>query len=689
MAVTRAFIVRPFGVKDGIDFDGVEKQLIEPALAALGIEGRTTVEIARQGNIREDMFRLLVLSDIVIADVSIYNANAFYELGIRHGLRDQHTLLIRAEGTKDKYPFDLQTDRYFTYDAAEPGKRSAAFLDTLKSTLASSDTDSPVFKLLPRLKPHDPYALMVVPWDFQEEVKHARDLGRGGDLRLLAQESTGFEWGRGGLRFVGEAQFKIRAMAGARETFESLRQVDPADLQANYRLGTIYQKLADSAASLDDKLDNILRSEQAIARVLDRTRPPVDHDEPPQEAAERRSQRAEGFSLLGSNAKTRWIEEWKALADDARGTKALRSPHLGEAIQRYMGGFAEDLDSFYPGINALALLKIQLGLAARLPAVWQEGFDDDDKAASALKDCEGRAARIAATLYLALGMDAAIAREGEKVDLWKAISRADLLFLTSDRPSQVGRAYRNAFANADPFQIGAARRNILLFKDLGLLPASVEAALAEMGGGAATEQPSPPARVVLFTGHMLDPPSRPADKARFPRTPAAEKRARDMIEAALRKEMGEPGGVSRGVSGGACGSDILFHEVCGQLGIPTQVFLALPEAKFQVESVDRGGPDWVERYKKICEQAQPRVLMESKDLPRWLVDKEGYDIWQRNNLWMMFNALAMGARRTTLIALYNRERDPDGPGGTAHLVQVASQWGFKTIELDARELLSA
>jgi hypothetical protein len=686
MVATRAFIVRPFGLKDGIDFDEVEKQLIAPALAALEIEGRTTGEIARQGNIREDMFRLLVLSDVVIADVSIYNANAFYELGIRHGLRDQHTLLIRAEGSNDKYPFDLQTDRYFTYNAAEPGKRSAEFLDALRSTLASTDKDSPVFKLLPRLKPHDPYALMVVPWDFQEEVKRASDLGRGGDLRLLAQEVIGFEWGRGGLRIVGEAQFKIRAYAGAKETFESLRQVDPGDFQANYRLGTIYQKLAESAASPDDKLEDTTRSEQAIARVLDRTRPPADHDEPPPEAAERRSQRAEGFSLLGSNAKTRWLEEWKSAVDDVRGTKALRSPHLNDAIQRYLGGFAEDLDSFYPGINGLALLKIQLGLAAKLPAVWQEGFEDDDKAASALKDYEGRAARIAATLYLALGMDNAIVREGEKIDLWKAISRADLLFLTSDRPAQIGRAYRNALANADPFQIGAARRNILLFKELGLLPANVEAALGEMGG-AAEQQPSPPARVVLFTGHMLDPPGRTSDKARFPHTPEAEKRARDMIEAALRKEMSEPGGISWGVAGGACGSDILFHEVCEQLGIPTQLFLALPEPKFQVESVDRGGPDWVERYKKICERVKPRVLMESKELPRWLVDKKGYDIWQRNNLWMMFNVLAMPARRTTLIALYNRDRDPNGPGGTAHLVEVASQWGFKTVELDARELL--
>ncbi|HEX9321607.1 MAG TPA: hypothetical protein VF913_05730, partial [Xanthobacteraceae bacterium] len=164
---------------------------------------------------------------------------------------------------------------------------------------------------------------------------------------------------------------------------------------------------------------------------------------------------------------------------------------------------------------------------------------------------------------------------------------------------------------------------------------------------------------------------------------------RRMIEEALRNEMSEEGGVSLGLAGGACGGDILFHEICESLGIPTLLFLALPEAEFQVESVNRGGPAWVERYRKLCQRVPPRVLADFKELPRWLADKKGYDIWQRNNLWMMFNALAMNARQLTLIALYNRERDPDGPGGTAHLVNVASKWGFKAVELDARELLKA
>jgi hypothetical protein len=689
MSGTRAFIVRPFGVKEGIDFEEVERKLIAPALKACGIEGRTTAEITRQGNIREDMFRLLVLSDIVIADVSIYNANVFYELGIRHGLQERHTLLIRAEGTKDKYPFDLQTDRYFVYDATEPGKKLAAFLDALRSTLASSGRDSPVFQLLPRLKPHDRQALMIVPWDFQEDVERAQKAGCAGDLRLLAEEARGFEWGSGGLRLVGEAQFGIQAFAGGKETFEALRRLDPEDLQANYRLGTIYQKLAESAINVEMKLDYITRSEQAIARVLEYTKLPPDYNESAKEAAERHRNRAEAHSLLGSNAKTRWLEQWKSTeAADARGTIALRSPHLADSIQHYLAGFAENLDSFYPGLNGLAMLRIQLGLAKELPAIWTESFDDEEKAEVARKECERRVDRIAAALYLALGMDSAVTRKDEKRDIWKEISRADLLFLTLDRPPQVARAYRNALMTASPFHVDAARRNVLLFRELGLLAGNVKAALDEMHQ-AAPQKPQPPARVVLFTGHMLDSPTRSPDKARFPRTPEAEKIARRMIEEALRNEISEDDGVSLGIAGGACGSDILFHEVCESLGIPARLYLALPEAEFQVESVNRGGPVWVERYQKLCQRLPLRVLAVSKELPRWLAGKNDYDIWQRNNLWMMFNALATDARHLTLIALYNRERDPDGPGGTAHLVNIASKWGFKTVELDARKLLKS
>src|ERR1044072_6564405 len=110
----RAFIVRPFGKKkdlrgNEIDFDAVEKNLIDPALTRLGVTGRTTGERVIQGTIREDMIQLLLTADLVVAALSIHNANVFYELGIRHALRDRHTFVLRSDA--DRFSFDLQTDR--------------------------------------------------------------------------------------------------------------------------------------------------------------------------------------------------------------------------------------------------------------------------------------------------------------------------------------------------------------------------------------------------------------------------------------------------------------------------------------------------------------------------------------------------------------------------------------------------
>src|SRR5215213_5072851 len=121
----RAFIIRPFGMKkddhgNELDFNKVADELIGPALEATGYEGRETLDIFESGNIRFDMFRRLLTADLVVADLSVRNANVFYELGIRHALREHGTVMIRCDTGADAFPFDLQTDRYFVYKRNNP-----------------------------------------------------------------------------------------------------------------------------------------------------------------------------------------------------------------------------------------------------------------------------------------------------------------------------------------------------------------------------------------------------------------------------------------------------------------------------------------------------------------------------------------------------------------------------------------
>src|SRR5580692_7551054 len=125
----RAFVIRPFGTRKGVNFDDVESELVGPALDNIGAEGRSTGEILEAGNIRIDMFQQLLVADLVVADITTNNPNAFYELGIRHALQEKRTFLIRAkippprtlEAFKESdVPFDLKTDRYFEYDPSSP-----------------------------------------------------------------------------------------------------------------------------------------------------------------------------------------------------------------------------------------------------------------------------------------------------------------------------------------------------------------------------------------------------------------------------------------------------------------------------------------------------------------------------------------------------------------------------------------
>src|SRR5262249_46357542 len=167
-----------------------EDKLIQPAIRgvkSIELEGGTTLPIIEQGNIREDMFRELVAADLVIADLSIHNANVFYELGIRHGLRPNATFLLRADASK--FPFDLQTDRYLLYNEKQPEQCLDALTAALEATVSSARVDSPVYQLLPNLRPPDRAALRPVPREFREAVDCAWQAGLRGDLRLLAHEA--------------------------------------------------------------------------------------------------------------------------------------------------------------------------------------------------------------------------------------------------------------------------------------------------------------------------------------------------------------------------------------------------------------------------------------------------------------------------------------------------------------------
>src|ERR687884_476954 len=92
------FVVMGFGEK--VDFqtgrklnlDASYHNMIKPAVEDAGLECIRADEIVHSGVIDVPMYEQLLKADIVIADLSTYNPNAFYELGVRHALRPFSTI---------------------------------------------------------------------------------------------------------------------------------------------------------------------------------------------------------------------------------------------------------------------------------------------------------------------------------------------------------------------------------------------------------------------------------------------------------------------------------------------------------------------------------------------------------------------------------------------------------------------
>ncbi len=613
------------------------------------------------------MFQQLLVADVVVADVSIHNANVFYELGIRHALRPRRTLLLRARrhtpqaerGPEDEVPFDLRTERYVEYDPAAPADALPRLTAALTETLAAERVDSPVFFMLPDLEPQERSRFIPVPPRFREDVALASRNGQLGLLGLLAEEARSLPWGSEGLRAVGRAQFGARAHAGARVTWEALVALDPLDVEANQRLATIYQRLGDLNAS-----------DQALQRVLGHPRATPAH-------------RAEALSLLGRNIKDRWRAAWATLQGEQAARQALRSPYLLRAFETYRQGFAEDLDSFYPGLNALGLLTIALELARRQPELWAGRFENDAEAARTLGDLETQRQMLAGAVWTSLMAERSRRARAGTGDRWLEIGVADYRFLTSDRPAQVSHAYASALAGAETFEIESARAQVQLFQDLGVLPDSVAGALEAFPPAAApTAAAAAPARVVLFTGHMIDEPGRVPE--RFPAR--LEARARSAIRERLQQEIARTAGPVVAMACGASGGDILFHEVSKELGLERRLLLPLPADRFRSESVSPAGRAWEERFDGLLRDF-PAVpcLARSDELPAWLGTRADYGTWQRANLWLLHEALAVGAPHTTLLALWDGTGG-DGPGGTAHMIRLAAQRGAATVVIRTQDL---
>ena len=691
--MTSIFVVRPFNKKpakvkgkDGktksvlVDFEQIHRSLIDAAVEKNGLECRTTGEIAEAGNIRVDMFQRLIAYDLVIADISIHNANAFYELGIRHGLRPKGTILLRFPTVGDDVPFDLKTDRYIPYDWEKPEAAVDLLAKSIQATIdAMRDVerkpDSPVFLLLDKLDAPDLSKLLIVPRAFKEAVEVAEHDGVGGGatLALLGEEAKRNIWGREGVRLLAHAELRKKTFEAARESWEFIRKDLPDDIEANLQLATIYQRLGDLVAS-SHACSHVLNS-----RFADR------------------KHRADARSQLARNEKAGWVKDFKGGAtEEARRQLALADGRSIKAFQGYMEGFAEDLNDYYSGINALGLLTAMVKLAEMDPDTWAGHFDTPRRAENELDDYREQLKHLRGAVRMSLDNaklqnDKESAKPDGKVDRWLPPSEAQYRLLTAERRIFVLNGYQEAKrAGGASFNVASEAAQVAIFFRLGLFTENCSAAMEALGvtlddleKSDEVKQGQPRDRTLVATGHRADAKDRPAP--RFPNTADCIDKAKAWLRKTIAAEKEKTKGKISGIGGAASGTDLLFHEVCEELGIPTKVVLPIPAQEYRRQSVSDGGEDWVEMFNARIAKNPPIILSNSAELPSWTKDIAKYGVFQRGNIWAMEDALLRPNADTTLIALWNGKAG-DGPGGTADMVRLAEEHGAKICKENTDEL---
>jgi hypothetical protein len=241
-------------------------------------------------------------------------------------------------------------------------------------------------------------------------------------------------------------------------------------------------------------------------------------------------------------------------------------------------------------------------------------------------------------------------------DYWRVATLAEAALVLQD-VDEAGRLYKRAasLAGTRYDDIGSMRRNARVvahyhggnpqwLEDILLIPA-----------------------VVVFTGHMIDRPGRPA--ARFPA------RIEPEIGAAIEQRLEELN-AGFGFSGAACGSDILFLEAMKRRG-QTHIVLPFGIDGFRRESVDfppRG--NWSARFDRVLKDAT-EVQTASGAPQEW-----GGIVFEYANLILLGLAvLKSQALDTELIglAVWDGKATGDGAGGTASTI---ATWMKRNIRVE-------
>lgn len=329
------FVLMPFGKKKDakgreIDFDSIYDELIKPAIVAADMEPIRADEEMVGGIIHKPMFERLLMCEYAIADLSIENANVYYELGIRHAARPHSTLSIFSSNIT--LPFDVRPLRALPYHLDTNQQLSDIEKDRQAITkwliaARKPSTDSPLFQFFDDLKPH------AIPHEktdiFRERVQYSEDAKRTlFTLRLS------------------------KSLEGLKE-FESSLKVDDTeggiliDLFLSYRALDGWNEMIDLVEKMPEHLRRSLLVQEQLGFALNRAQRGPEAERVLLNAIETYGANSETCGILGRIYKDRWKNETDPM---------MQQSYLRQSIDMYIKGFEADWRDAYPGVNAVTLM---------------------------------------------------------------------------------------------------------------------------------------------------------------------------------------------------------------------------------------------------------------------------------------------------------------------------------------------
>jgi tetratricopeptide (TPR) repeat protein len=653
-----AFVVMPFGRKQGpdgrwLDFDSIYQDLIRPALETAGFESFRADEESVSGDILTDMFQELLLADLVIADLSIDNANVFYELGVRHSMRKRG--LVHIQSGRSYMPFDIFNVRTIPYHTDKNGRPDPEHLEKDRQAITkitretwASDVDrvhSPIFNLLDGLVEPDRKSLQTPLatgfWreynEWRERVTIAQRQKRIGDILLLTEE-------------ISNPLIKEEAIAEAGRALRGMGRFELALQQYRHGL-SINPRNIDFKREEAFHLNRLNRTDEAVVKL--------------ERLILENPKDIESISFLGRIYKQMWMETWVDIKDEQqRLQEAFNALHwLIKATTTYLDGYRLDQDYYYPGINALSLAVLLDYLATK----FHLNNDPD------IKMIKAELPKLKGAIHFALEN----ATRKNIPDYWALASMAELEVTIAKDPKQVTRAYRKALtaARKNIYSLKSSLGQLELLRSLNFRPQFVQAGIEVLQGELnrikqeeeIEEQmtASDPPQVFLFSGHALD---RPSDKPRFPA--AMEKEVRDKVGKALDKFQANRNDLGI-LPGAACGGDIIFAELCLERNMSVEIHLPYEEARYIQRAIGYAGDKWVERYYAL--RNHPNVVIRLQPDHLGPV-KPGDNIYERNERWALYSSLIHGIDRTRLIVLWDGMVG-DTPGGPDNMIEQVRQFG--------------